>query len=267
MNGLVFRLEVRRSRAVLIALTLTTVLYAGFIAGYYPSLAADTALVDQMLKSFPTAMKAAFGLEGNLAEQGTYLNVYLLSMLWPLVAAIAAIVIPTRTIAADFDRGFLELTLATPIARRRYLATAIAAQVVAIAVLVATMILTILIVFAVVGVAFDPGRYALVGLLAIAFGCAIAAVTTLVSVLTLQRGVAAGAVAGILVLMYLAQTVAKLNPGVDAIAWLSAFRYFAPAAVINVGQIPWDGLGLFVALAVAAWAVAVWRFGGRDLLA
>ena len=200
MSNLVFRLELRRSRTLLIALVVTTVLYAGFIAGYYPTLVADTALIDQMLKSFPSAMKAAFGMEGNLGDQGTYLNVYLLSMLWPMVAAIAAIVIPTRTIAADLDRGFLELSLATPVGRRRYLGTAIVTQGVALAVLVAAMVLTILLVFSLVGVGFDPGRYALVALLSFVFGCAIAAVTTFLSVLTLRRGVAAGAVAGILAL-------------------------------------------------------------------
>ena len=267
MSNLVFRLELRRSRTLLIALVVTTVLYAGFIAGYYPTLVADTALIDQMLKSFPSAMKAAFGMEGNLGDQGTYLNVYLLSMLWPMVAAIAAIVIPTRTIAADLDRGFLELSLATPVGRRRYLGTAIVTQGVALAVLVAAMVLTILLVFSLVGVGFDPGRYALVALLSFVFGCAIAAVTTFLSVLTLRRGVAAGAVAGILVLMYLGQTVAKLNPAIEAVAYMSAFRYLAPAALINLGVVPWAGLGLFALVAIGAWGASIWWVGRRDLLA
>lgn len=143
MNALVLRLELRRSRVLLFWLSLTAVLYAGFIAAYYPIVAADTELVETMIKNFPKAMIAAFGIEGNLADQGTYLNVYVLSFVWPMLVAVGAILIPTRTVAADLERGFLELPLTTAVSRLHYLLSAIGAQLVVLMALVVTTVLAI----------------------------------------------------------------------------------------------------------------------------
>ena len=266
MNAFVLRLELRRSRVLSFWLGLTAILYAVFIAAYYPTLAADTELVETMIKNFPKAMSAAFGLEGNLAEQGTYFNVYLLSMLWPLLAAIAAILIPTRTLGADLDRGVLELSHATPISRTSYLMTAIAAQLVVLGALVVVMVAAIVGTLLVVGVPVDLARWSVVAVLALTFACAIASLTTLLSVVTLSRPLAGGLVAGLLVAMYLGQTIAKLAPDVSWVSYLSAFRYFSPAPVVNAGSLPLEGFAIFGVLATVCWAAALWLFRRRDLL-
>ncbi len=118
----------------------------------------------------------------------------------------------------------------------------------------------------VVGVTVDLARWGLVAVLALSFGCAIAALTTLLSVLTLSRGQAGGLVAGLLVAMYLGHTIARLAPDLGAVSYLSAFRYFSPAPVINVGSVPVEGLAIFGAVAVIAWTGAIRAFGRRDLL-
>jgi beta-exotoxin I transport system permease protein len=266
MNALLLRLELRRSRTLLFWLGLTTILYAVFIAAYYPTLVADSELIDTMMKNFPKALMAAFGMEGDLRAQGTYFNVYLLSAIWPLLAAVAAIVIPTRTLGTDLEHGFLELPITAPVSRTRYLSIAIGAQVLVLLLLAAATIGAIVGTLALVGVAFDLGRWLLVGLLALAFACAVAALTTLLSVLTLDRGKAGGTVAGLLVLMYLAQTIAKLAPDAGGLAQLSAFHYFAPAPVLNAGAIPASGLLVFGSAALLAWGAALWLFRRRDLL-
>jgi hypothetical protein len=61
--------------------------------------------------------------------------------------------------------------------------------------------------------------------------------------------------------------VASLEPDLDWLGALSAFRYFRPAAVIDGGAIPLGELGLFAAVAIGCWAAAVWRFRTRDLVA
>jgi ABC-2 type transport system permease protein len=266
MNARVFRLELRRSRTLLFWLALTMVLYGGLMAAYYPTLVRDTATVEQILKSFPKEMLAAFSIEGNLSDQGAFFNAYVLSLVWPIVAVLAGILIPTRMTVSDLERGFLELSLTTPVSRTRYLVTAIAVQLAAMAILAAATTLAIAGVLPLVGVSIEPARYLVVGLLAFAFGCAISAATTLLAVGTLSRGIAGGIVAGALLVMYLLQTVAKLVPDLSAISYLSVFHYFSPTPVLDQGSVPAGDLAVFAAVAVACWAGAVWLFRRRDLI-
>ena len=64
---------------------------------------------------------AAFGITGDLGDPGMFINSYIFQFLWPLVAAIVAILLATR-VAVDAESGFLELPLSTRLPRLRYLA-------------------------------------------------------------------------------------------------------------------------------------------------
>jgi ABC-2 type transport system permease protein len=267
VNALIVGLELRRSRVLLFWLALTVVLYGGLMAAYYPQLSSDTAMIDEIVKRWPKEMLTAFGITNDLGLQGTYMNVYVLSMIWPIVAAIGAILIATRAVAADHERGFLELSLAAPISRTRYLLSSIAGQVVVLAILAAATVGAIAVVLPIVGVAIDPIRYLLVALLAFAFACAIASGTTLLAVLTLNRARSGGAVAGIVLLMYLAQTASKLVEGLAPLSTVSLFRYFFPADVIDRGVLPLSDLAMLAAISIIGWAGAVRAFSRRELLA
>ncbi len=259
-------LEFRRGRTLLFWLGLTIVLYTAGMTLFYPQTLSDKEAVDQMLKLWPKEMLAAFSIEGNLGDPGTYFNVYIFSLIWPVIAAIEGILVGTRSTAADLDRGYLELPLATPISRTRYLATTIAVQVVAMALLTVAMILSIVLLGPVIAISFDLPRFALVGVVALAFGCAIAAASTLLGVMTLSRGKAGGIVAGVLLAMYLLQTLSKLAPDLASLSYLSAFRYFAPAPIINLGTIPGGDVAVLGSVAVACWVAAQWAFRRRDLI-
>ncbi len=267
MNALILRLELRRTRVLLFWLALTSVLYAGLMGWFYPRMVEDTKAIEDMLKIWPKEMLAAFSIEGNMTDQGTFVNVYVFSMIWPIVAAIGAILIPTRTLGADLERGFLELPLATPVSRARYLLDAIVVQIVAMALLSLATVLAIVGAFAIVGVSFDLGRYLAVGVLAFAFGCAIAAATTLLSVLTLSRGTSGGLVAGVLLVMYLGQTVSRLAPELSNVAYLSIFHYLYPPPIVNNGTLPASDLAVLSLAAIVCWGAAVLRFRGRELVA
>ncbi len=267
MNAVVMRLELRRVRSLVFWLALVSILYAATMAAFYPTIQRDTQAVQDMLKLWPKEMLAAFSIEGDLSDQGSYFNVYVFALIWPIVAAIAAILVPTRTIPADLERNFLELPLSTGVSRTRYLASAIVVQIAAIAVLALATVASIVVVGPIVGVTFDPGRFLVVGLLLTAFGCAFAAAATLLSVVTLSRGRASGIVAGLLVAMYLLQTVAKLSPDLSGLSVVSAFRYFTTPPVINAGTLPIGDLAVFAVAAAACWIASLWLFRRRDLVA
>jgi ABC-2 type transport system permease protein len=269
VNAAIFRLELRRSRSLVGWLVVTLFLYGGIMAIFYPRMRDSAAEFNKLLDLWPKELLAAFGMSGtvSLGDPGVFFNVYLGSMLWPVVAAIGAILLATRSTAADVDRGWAEASLAAPVSRIRYLSLAIGVQAVAMAILAATMIAGVLAVGWLVDAGFDAPRFALAGVLGFVYACAIAAVTTLLGALTLSRGVAGGIVAGVLLAMYLLQAVAQIDPGLDWLKYLSSFHYYDSASIIDTGAFAWGDCAIFGFVAVASWGLAIAVFRRRDLVA
>jgi ABC-2 type transport system permease protein len=262
-----FRLELRRCRSLTIWLVVIMVSYGAIMGLMYPILKSNDALMQEYMRTFPKEFLAAFGMTGLLSDPGVFFTTYVASWMWPIVAAVAGLLLGTRAVAADLDRGFLDLPLATPLSRVRYLAANMWAQVLVMAVLAAVTVWSIWAAAAIAGSVFDLGGFTLAGVLAFAFGCAVAGPTTLLSVVTLSRGRAAGIVGGVLAAMYLVFVVGQISKDWAWIGPLSAWNHFRTTAVIDEGVFPVEDLALFAAIAIGSWLAALWAFRRRDLAA
>lgn len=261
-----FRLELRRGQMLVLWVGVVAVLYAGGITLFYPTILENAAEFEKILEIYPKELMAAFGIEGSIGDPGTFLNSYIFQFLWPLVAAIVAILLATR-VAADAGTSFLDLPLSTRLPRLRYLAAAIAGQVLALAALAAMTVGAIVAVDLLIEPNFPIDRLLLAGLHALLLGLAIAGVTTLLAVALLDRGKAGGLAAGILIVMYLLNILAELSPDITDLGRLSAFGYFDLKALIDTGTYPVGDSLLYLAVAVGGWLVALWAFRRRDLAA
>lgn len=262
-----FRLELRRSRTLAIWLAVVVFLYGGIMGFMYPVLKANDALMSQYMQTFHKEFLAAFGMTGILSDPGVFFTTYIGSWLWPIVATSAALLLGTRAVAVDLDRGFLDLPLATRLSRARYLLANTGAQVLVMALLAASAVLGLWLAGAVVGAGFDLGRFSLAGVVAFAFGCAIAGPTTLLSVVTLSRGRAAGIVGGAIFAMYAIFVVTQVSKDWAWIAPLSAWDHFRTTPIIDQAVMPLGDLALFAVVAIAGWLGAVLAFRRRDLAA
>ncbi len=260
-------LEIRRNRSLALWLGIVAFAYAGTMAVFYPIMRDNTAALEQYLELFPKAFLAAFGISGSLGKPGVFFTTYLGSYLWPIVAAIAAIAGGTRVVAADLERGFLDVVISTPISRRRYLLVSIAGQALVQLLLALALVAGVLVVGALVGAGFEPEAFLLVVVPATLFGWAIAGVATLLAVATLSRGIAAGVTTAVLLVMYLMVVVAQIEPDLE---WLKAFSLFGhidTTAVIDEGALRPLDLAVHAGVALLGWGAALWRFGERDLAA
>ncbi len=262
-----FRLELRRNRSLTIGLAVAIGGYAVVMGLMYPILKSNDALMQQYMATFPKEFLAAFGMTGLLSDPGVFFTTYISSWLWPIIAAAAGLLIATRPVAADLDRGFLDLPLSTPASRVRYLAAAIWGQVVTIGILAAVTVLGLWAAGTAVGAGFDLARFTLAGLLSFAFGCAIAGATTLLSVITLSRGRAAGIIGAALLVMYGIFVVTQISADWAWLAPLSAWDHFPTTAVVDLGQVPAGDLALFATVALGGWLGALVAFRRRDLAA
>jgi ABC-2 type transport system permease protein len=266
VNRTVFGLDLRRSRTLAIWLGVITAVYAGFMTLFYANVAANAEEFERLLEIYPRELMQAFGLEEGFGEPGVFLHGYVFTFLWPLIGALATIVPATR-VAADADRGFLDIVLATPMERARYLLGSIGTQLVALTGLAIVMVAAILVADLFIEPNLPAGNVALTALHAVAFGAAIGGPATLLAVLLLDRGRAAGLVGGALVLMYLLNVIAAIAPDYEAIASLSYFHYFNFKALIGDGVYPVADSLLFLWIALGAWLLSLAVFRRRDLAA
>jgi beta-exotoxin I transport system permease protein len=260
-------LELRRVRALTLWLTVISVAYAATMAIFWPIMRDNAALIAQYMDVFPKGFMAAFGMEGSLADPGVFFTTYIGSWLWPILAALAGVLLATRPVAVDLERGFLELPLGTRLSRASYLSAAIVAQALALAVLALVTVLGFYATATLVGAPYDLPSMLVLSVLAWAFAAAIAGVTSLLAVATLSRAVAGGVVVAVLVAMYLLDVVSKMQPDLDMLGRLSAMHYFRPTPVIDDGVVPLTELGLFTLVALVGWGLSVWAFRRRDLAA
>jgi len=261
------RLELRRMRGLIGWTAVVAIAYGGIVAAIYPTFRDNDQMIKDYMALFPKGILAAFGMVGSLSDPGVLMNTYITSMLWPIVAAVAGIALATRPVAGDLERGFLELPLSTRLSRVRYLGIAILGQAGAMAFLALATVGGVLVVGRLVGAPFDIGRFLLAGLHAFAFGISIAAVTTLLAVVILDRGRAAGIAAGVVIAMYLADAVAKAQVDIGPVVELSAFHHFQTLGIIDEGTFPAGDFVLFVAVSACAWGAALLAFRRRDLAA
>jgi ABC-2 type transport system permease protein len=259
-------MELRRSRSLTLWLAVTMAAYGAIMAAMYPIMVDNDALFRAYMETFPKEFLAAFGMTGSLSDPGIFFTTYISSWLWPIMAAVLALLLGTR-VAVDLDRGFLDLPLATPVSRLWYLGASIASQAFAMAVLALATVGGLWLTARLIGVDFDLGRFAAAGVLSWLFGCAIAAVTTLLAVVTLSRGRASGIIGGVLVAMYLAWVVVGISADWAWIAPISAWDHFNTTELIDSGTLPLGDMALFAVIAVAGWLAALAVFRRRDLAA
>jgi len=139
MTAADLRMELRRSRSLTAWLAALLAGYGVIMAFMYPIMVDNDELFRQYMQTFPDEFLVAFGMTGSLGDPGVFFTTYVSSWLWPIMAAIAAILGGTR-VAADLDRGFLDLPLATPLSRTRHLVLSILGQALVIAILAAATV-------------------------------------------------------------------------------------------------------------------------------
>lgn len=178
----------------------------------------------------------------------------------------AAFSIAAGAVAAEIERGTIDLVLSRPVGRLRFLGAKAAAAAAAVALVEAGGMLGVVIA----RVTIRAVAPLTIGQIARAFGvswvlfAAFAMVGTLVSARSSLRSRANGIGIGVLVGWFFMNFVALLFDGVSGMRFASPFHYFRPGDVIAGKPLVLDVVALGVLGAVAL-AAALWSFARRDL--
>ncbi len=188
----------------------------------------------------------------------------MLSLIVPLAVGYLAVRSVASGLSGAAETGRLDVLLSAPVSRSRLVMADFCATAVELAaVLAVTLAVTMVGSLASgAGLSFESALagFANVWPLAMLFG----ALGIVVTGFSLRTVVVTGSVAGVLVGMYVVDLVGRLDKSLDAVRYVSVFRYYGKA--IENGIDPLSFLGVTVAAVVLA-AVGAILFARRDLLA
>lgn len=235
-------------------------LWSAFIVLIFPSV---EGALSKAVADYPPALKEAFGI-GELASVEQYLHAEMLSLIVPLALGYLAVRAVASGLSGAAESGRLDVLLSAPVSRSRIAAASFAATAVELAiVLVLTVIITglgNLIAGADLSLADTLAGYANVWPLALLF----AGLGIVFTGFSLRTTVVTGAVAGVLVTMYVVDLIGRLDPDLSGIRYVSVFKYYGNA--IEDGIEPLAFFGVTLAAVSLAW-LGAWLFERRDLAA
>lgn len=240
---------------------------AGFIVvelAAFPSVRSASGIQD-VWQQMPDAMKAMFGLDSSVDffSGAGFLEAELFGFTLPLVFAILAISIGSKVVAGEEDVGLLELELAHPVSRSRYLFESFAATVVIVCTPAIVALVVLVLGNPVVGI--DVPVVNLVGALArlAAFGVLFAAAATAVGAALGRRGPTVAITATLSLALFLLSTLGRIVPRIEPLGDVSPFEWLLGGHPIATG---FTG-GVITALVAAAVVMGAGAamFNHRDL--
>jgi beta-exotoxin I transport system permease protein len=233
-------------------------LWSAFIVVIFPSV---EAALSKAVQNYPEALKEAFGIS-QLTSVEQYLQAEMLSLIVPLALGYLAVRAIASGLSGAAESGRLDVLLSAPVSRARLIAAGFAATAVELAVvLVLTVILTCLGSLAAgAHLSFSSALsgYANVWPLALLF----AGFGAIAVGFSLRTSVVTGAVAGVLVSMYVIDLIGRLDPDLSGIRYVSVFRYYGNAIEDGIDPLAFAGV---TAAAIALAALGAWLFERRDL--
>lgn len=247
-------------RRSLLAWGLPLGLMSAFIVAIFPSVEDS---ISKVVNKYPAGLKEAFGI-GQLSNVEQYLHAEMLSLIVPLALGYLAVRAVASGLAGAAESGRLDVLLSAPVSRHRLCAAGFLATAIELAAVLAISYLLTMVgsVLAGAGLAAGPAAagFASVWPLALLF----AGLGIVACAFSLRTSIVTGAVAGVLVGMYVVDLIGKLDPSFDWLRYASVFKYYGNA--IEDGIEPVGFLGVTAAAIISA-ALGAWLFERRDLSA
>ncbi len=222
--------------------------------------------LDDLLSQLPPAARELMGGQLDLGSATGFLNIELFPLILPALLGAFAVALCSGFTAGEESRGTIDVLLSYPVPRWRMVVDKFAALVVGVAAVCAVMLAGILVGSSVGAAPVITGNVAaglvLGGLLALDFGV----IALAIAAFTGDRAAAAGVSIGLLVVMYLVQTIGQIVDFLHSISPLSLFHYYLGDTPLKTGLNLGDATVL-AGVAIAGLAISVAAFERRDLAA
>ncbi|WP_435335029.1 ABC transporter permease [Haloarchaeobius sp. TZWWS8] len=252
------RKRLKGAVAMSVGIALLTLLYVGM----FPSIS-NAANLDELLASYPPAMREAFGIRTLNTIEG-FLATQLYAFAWVLLLGIYFAYAAASLVAGDVEDEKMDMTLSMPVSRSQVLLEKFASL--GVPLLVANVLLPV-VVFAgtmAIGEEVPVAGVLAAHALSIPYLLACAGIGIVASVVFDRADVAQRVAVGVLFGLFLIDAVV-VDTALEPLGLLAPMHYYDPAAILVDGS--YDLLGAGILLVATAVLVLVSRayFQRKDI--
>lgn len=236
---------------------------AGFTAAFYPSVRESAPQLQEYIESLPPAFREAFGVESFATIQG-FLATEFYTFAWLLVLGLYFGYRAGFLIASEVETDRIDLLLALPVSRARFLWERYLALV---PTMVVVNVLGALAVFAAVlaiGESIGATTLLAVHALSVPYFLACAGIGLVLSVVWDSADRAARGALGLIFGLFLVESLTAATD-FEWLGLLSPTRYYDPSAVLVRAEYDLVGAAVLLAAALLLVGLATWLFRRRDL--
>ncbi len=265
MGFLIWR-TIRDRRNTIITYTLLTVLLMWMYVALFPSLQKQAANFDQLFKTYPKGLMAAFGIETlSFDHFDSYLSTETFNFTWPLLVVLISISFASSGIAGDIERGTSEILLARPLSRAKIFFGRYFATLAVLIVFTGLSVYTPVMFASFSSITYDLSQFHTFLVLSLLYAWAVMSVSFCISTLVSEKGKALGLAGGLFVLMYIFNLFGQLSDKVSWMTKISYFKYFDPIEGLVHHHLAAGPLLVFGLSILLATGLGVFWFQRRDI--
>jgi ABC-2 type transport system permease protein len=254
----VIRRGVRDQRRALLTWGAPLSVMSALMAVLWPSIEGS---VDTLLDSYPPELMEAFNIRA-LDSVEAYIDAEMLSLVVPLALAVLAVRVVVRMLSGAEERGYLDIVLVTPVARRTLAAGAFVVAALTVAAVLAMTTLATWLAAAIVGA--DPSFAVLARGMGNVWPLAVffAGLAVMLCGWVHSGGPVTALASGALIAMYLFDLLGKLAEPAEPLRYVSVFKYYGSAVQDGIDPLAFAGVTV---AAVALAVVGALAFERRDV--
>lgn len=258
------RYEIGRRLRGTAVLTIGLSVLSAFMVWYFTVIPTDTADMDQLLESFPPAMREAFGIETLSTIEG-FLGAEIYSFIWVLGLGLYFAYSAGGLIAGDIERDRMDLLLSFPVSRARLLVEKFSSLLVPLLTFNVVVAIVVYVGVISIGESIDPVRLVMTHALSIPYLLTCAAIGTVFSVLVDRADVAKRISIGLIFALYVLDSIAASAEDVEWIQYISPTHYYDPTTVLVEGTYNLVDAGILLVVFLVLLIASQLLFQRRDI--
>lgn len=267
MNDTLYRMMLKQEGKKIVGYSAGLVLYEWIVTWIYPIII-QSPEIEEIPKSFPAAVKRAFGVstgeEVDLSYEA-YISAQLLGRLWPLIMSFYGLNTANGLVAHQVEQGFLVFPLSTPVSRSEILNTQIAVLLSELALLTSATLGGIFAAAGYYDLKIARWPYFRLGILAFSLSSTISAYSLLLAVYCKTEEEAERYATVLTCVFYGLDVVSSLSERFSGLKCLTPFALYRPQDVLQEKILPTKEVAVFGALTGAALVLAGTLFSRKDL--